>query len=69
MTGLENISEEEYAHYFQKWIYTYGGASDVKTLQEFVHEYDTDLYGDINIYDNSLCPCIMCMRHIGEENG
>ena len=62
--GIQEISEEQYNHFFHKWIYTYGGTSDVKTLQEFIDEYDLDLYGDIDIYSTSVCPCVMCM----EEN-
>ena len=71
---INNISEENYNHFFHKWLYTYGGTSDVKnvnivglqyeiqkTLQEFINEYNSDEYGDIDIYSTSLCPCIMCM--------
>ena len=35
-----NTSKESYNHYFHKYFYTYGGATDVKTLQEFINEYD-----------------------------
>ena len=75
--GIEEISEEQYNHFFHKWLYTYGGISDVKnvnivglqyeiqkTLQEFINEYDSDVYGDIDIYSTSVCPCVMC---IGED--
>ena len=62
--GVKEISEEQYDHFFYKWLYTYGGTSDVKTLQEFIDEYDLDLYGDVDIYSTSVCPCVMCM----EEN-
>ena len=58
------ISEEQYNHFFYKWLYTYGGTSDVKTLQEFINEYDSDVYGDVDIYSTSVCPCVMC---IGED--
>jgi hypothetical protein len=61
---IKEISEEQYNHYFHKWLYTYGGTSDVKTLKEFINEYDSDVYGDIDIYSTSVCPCVMC---IGED--
>ena len=62
--GIEEISEEQYNHFFYKWLYTYGGTSDVKTLQGFINEYDSDVYGDVDIYSTSVCPCVMC---IGED--
>ena len=58
---IKQISEENYNHYFHKWLYQYGGTSDVKTLEEFIKEYDSDLNGDVDIYSTSVCPCIMCM--------
>ena len=58
---INNISEENYNHFFHKWLYTYGGTSDVKTLKEFINEYDSDVYGDIDIYSTSVCPCVMCI--------
>ena len=61
---MKGISEEQYNHFFHKWLYTYGGTSDVKTLKEFINEYDSDVYGDIDIYSTSVCPCVMC---IGED--
>ena len=61
---IKNITEEEYNHYFHKWLYYYGGASDVVSLQEYVENYDSDMYGEIDKYDSSLCPCVMCL----EEN-
>jgi len=60
--GVSDITEEHYNHYFHKWLYTYGGASDVKTISEFIYEYDSDVYGDIDKYDTGLCPCVMCME-------
>jgi len=56
-----NTSKESYNHYFHKYFYTYGGATDVKTLQEFINEYDSDLCGDVDVYDSSICPCIICL--------
>ena len=47
---LDNISQEDYDHYFHKWLYYYGGASDVVSLKDFRDTYDSDMYGDINIY-------------------
>jgi len=61
---IEEISEEQYNHFFHKWLYTYGGTSDVKTLQEFINEYDSDVYGEVDIYSTTVCPCVMC---IGED--
>ena len=59
--GVKEISEEHFNHYFQKWLYQYGGTSDVKTLKEFIKEYDSDIYGDIDIYSTAVCPCVMCL--------
>ena len=62
--GVKEISEDQYDHFFYKWLYTYGGTSDVKTLEQYIKEYDIDLYGDVDIYSTSVCPCVMCL----EEN-
>ena len=62
--GIKEISEDQYNHFFYKWLYTYGGTSDVKTLEQYIIEYDIDLYGDVDIYSTSVCPCVMCI----EEN-
>jgi len=62
--GIKEISEDQYNHFFYKWLYTYGGTSDVKTLEQYIIEYDIDLYGDVDIYSTSVCPCVMCL----EEN-
>ena len=59
--SLDDISQEDYDHYFHKWLYYYGGASDVVSLSEFVQTFDADMWGDINIYSDNHCPCIMCM--------
>ena len=68
--GLREITEEDMEHFFHKWLYQYGGASDVVTLQQYVENYDSDEYGDIdNIdkYDTNLCPCVMCMENINDQ--
>ena len=62
--GIREISEDQYNHFFYKWLYTYGGTSDVKTLEQYIKEYDLDLDGDVDIYSTSVCPCVMCI----EEN-
>ena len=61
---VKNITEEQYNHFFQKWLYTYGGATDVVSLEDYIKEYDPDWYGDIDTYSNKVCPCVMCF----EEN-
>jgi len=61
---VKNITEEQYNHFFYKWLYTYGGTSDVKTLEQYIKEYDIDLCGDVDVYNSNVCPCVMCM----EEN-
>jgi hypothetical protein len=58
---INNISEQQYNHYFQKWLYTYGGAPDVVSLKDYIENYNSDIEGDVDIYSTSLCPCIMCM--------
>ena len=60
--GIKEISEEQYNHFFYKWLYTYGGAGDVDSLEQYIKEYDLDLDGDVDIYSTSVCPCIMCME-------
>jgi len=60
---IKEISEEDYQHYFHKWLYYYGGAGDVVSLKEFIKTYDPDKWGDIDIYSDNVCPCIMCMNH------
>ena len=61
---IKNITEEEYNHFFHKWLYTYGGATDVVSLEDYIKEYDPDWYGYIDTYSNKVCPCVMCF----EEN-
>tara|TARA_B100000401_G_C52688631_1_gene663349 strand:- start:156 stop:347 length:192 start_codon:yes stop_codon:yes gene_type:complete len=58
---LNNISQEDYDHYYHKWLYYYGGAGDVVDLKTFVETYDADKWGDIDIYSHNVCPCMMCM--------
>ncbi len=62
--GIKEITDDQYNHFFYKWLYTYGGTSDVKTLEQYIKEYDLDLYGDVDVYSSDVCPCIMCL----EEN-
>jgi len=59
---VKNITEEQYNHFFQKWLYTYGGATDVVSLEDYIKEYDPDWYGDIDTYSNKVCPCVMCFE-------
>ena len=59
---IKNITEEEYNHYFHKWLYYYGGASDVVSLEQYIKDYDSDDYGDIDKYNTGQCPCIMCLE-------
>ena len=63
--NMDNLSEENLNHYYHKWLYQYGGASDVVSLQEYIDTYDSDVYGEIDKYDSSLCPCVMCMESLG----
>ena len=58
---LTNISQEDYDHYYHKWLYYYGGASDVVDLKTFVKNYDSNMYGEIDVYSPNICPCIMCV--------
>ena len=59
--GIREITEEDYNHFYHKWLYQYGGAHDVVSLQDYIDTYDSDTYGEIDKYDSSLCPCIMCI--------
>ena len=43
-----------------------GGAGDVVSLEQFIHKYDSDMYGDINHYSSDVCPCVMCMEYPNE---
>ena len=58
---LDNISQEDYDHYYHKWLYYYGGAGDVVDLKTFVQDYDSDKWGEIDVYSQDICPCIMCV--------
>ena len=60
--GLTEITEEQAQHYWMKWLYYYGGAGDVVSLKEFRDTYDSEMYGDIDIYSSDICPCVMCME-------
>ena len=59
---IKNISEENYTHYYQKWIYTFGGAPDVVSLEDYIATYNSDVEGDVDIYSSSVCPCIICVE-------
>ena len=65
--NMDNLSEEHLNHYYHKWLYQYGGASDVVTLKEYIQDYDSTIYGDIDKYDTNLCPCVMCMENINDQ--
>ena len=62
-TGLshKDYSEKQLEHIYMIWLYTYGGSTDVRTLNEFI-EYDYD--DDPDVYED--CPCIICQ--VGVEN-
>ena len=60
----KEYTEKQLEHFFQKWLYTYGGATDVVSLEDYIKEYDPDWYGDIDTYSNKVCPCVLCF----EEN-
>ncbi len=65
--NMDNLSEENLNHYYHKWLYQYGGASDVVTLREYIENYDSKIYGDVDKYDTTLCPCVMCMENINDQ--
>jgi hypothetical protein len=65
--NMDNLSEENLNHYYHKWLYQYGGASDVVTLREYIEDYDSKIYGDVDKYDTTLCPCVMCMENINDQ--
>ena len=65
--NMDNLSEEHLNHYYHKWLYQYGGASDVVTLREYIEDYDSTIYGDVDKYDTTLCPCVMCMENINDQ--
>ena len=55
----EKYTDIQLEHFFQKWLYTYGGASDVQSLKDYIEEGDTH-WGSIDVYDVNKCPCILC---------
>ena len=61
---MSKYTDEQLEHFFQKWLYTYGGATDVISLEQFIKDYDVKLYGDIDEYSDKVCPCVLCL----EEN-
>ena len=46
--GIKEITEEDYNHFFHKWLYYYGGAGDVVSLEQYIKDYDSDDYGEID---------------------
>jgi hypothetical protein len=61
---MKKYTEKQLEHFFQKWLYTYGGATDVISLEQFIKDYDTKWYGDVDEYSDKVCPCVLCF----EEN-
>ena len=61
---MKKYTEKQLEHFFQKWLYTYGGATDVISLEQFIKDYDIKWYGDIDEYSDKVCPCVLCF----EEN-
>ena len=60
----KEYTEKQLEHFFQKWLYTYGGATDVVSLEDYIKKYDIDWYGDVDEYSDKVCPCVLCF----EEN-
>jgi hypothetical protein len=58
---MKKYTEKQLEHFFQKWLYTYGGSTDVLSLEDYIKEYD-NWYGDVDVYDSSKCPCILCIE-------
>ena len=61
---MKKKNDKQLEHIYAIWLYTYGGATDVVSLEDYIKEYDSDWYGDIDTYSNKVCPCVMCF----EEN-
>jgi hypothetical protein len=61
---MSEYTDKQLEHFFQKWLYTYGGATDVISLEQFIKDYDIKWYGDIDEYSDKVCPCVLCF----EEN-
>ena len=59
----DTISKKQMAHYIEKWIYMFGGAPDVVSLEDYIQQYNSDVEGDVDIYSTSLCPCILCINY------
>ncbi len=57
---LKQYTDKQLEHFFQKWLYTYGGASDVVSLDDYIDTYN-DWYGSIDEYSDKVCPCILCL--------
>ena len=61
---MSEYTDKQLEHFFQKWLYTYGGATDVISLEQFIKDYDIKWYGDIDEYSDKVWPCVLCF----EEN-
>ena len=59
---MSKYTDEQLEHFFQKWLYTYGGATDVVSLEDYIKDYDTKWYGDIDEYSDKVCPCVLCLK-------
>ena len=57
----KQYTDKQLEHFFQKWLYTYGGASDVVSLDDYIDTYN-DWYGPIDEYSDKVCPCILCLN-------
>ena len=55
----KKYSDVQMEHLYAKWLYTYGGASDYKTYESYVDEYDEDIdkYGKENFKREIICLC------------
>lgn len=63
----KKYTDKQLEHFFQKWLYTYGGASDVVSLDDYIDNYD-DWYGAIDVYSDQVCPCVLCFDQSPEPN-
>jgi|APSaa5957512622_1039677.scaffolds.fasta_scaffold837451_1 hypothetical protein len=54
----KDYTETQLEHLHAKWLYQYGGSTDVKTLREYVDEYNDD--PKTLDYPHRDCPCYMC---------
>tara|TARA_R110000824_G_C14997928_1_gene655892 strand:- start:467 stop:661 length:195 start_codon:yes stop_codon:yes gene_type:complete len=54
----KDYTETQLEHLYAKWLYKYGGSTDVKTLREYVDEYKG--HPEILDHPHSDCPCYVC---------